>query len=251
MKKTLLKLMAVASVLCITATAFAQVGVAPQLRFNPLLSGFNVQVPIGATVGLGTSNVLNTTYAGQILFSLTNNTVNGVLQSNIFTGDAFKTATLVCAADGSLPANAAVQILIGNTNLIPVAVTNSVGQYFVTNWVLANNSYPNWMYPGTTNGYNGVTATSTNVLTVSLYRSTTMKLAGGVGASNTPDVPMWETTAGFSFTVAPNGVTPVSIITNLPAGFLQGAKVVKCTIASTGTGGTPILVNQVGIMQPQ
>jgi hypothetical protein len=248
--KNMKKLISILSASLLGTAAFAQSGT-PIYRFQPLLSGFNVNVTTNTAAGLGVTNTVYSTYGGQIVHSLTNDVFNGTLNTNLVVADAFKIATLGSDVNGDINANAYVTILVGNTNYIPLAVTNSFGQYYVTNWALGTSQYPNWMYPATTNLYPAFTANSTNTLTVTLYRAGTLKLAGGISADLNPATPMWETTSAFSFTVAPNGLTPVCVITNLPIAWLQGARHVYATItAATGAGTGSILVNQLGIVQP-
>jgi hypothetical protein len=252
MKNIYKKIAAVGAGLTLCTAAMAQSTATPILRFLPLLSGYNVLCNTGVVASLNVTNLLNTTYNGQALYTLTNNVVNGVLQSNTVAPDAFKMVTLAPDINGDIVANASVCILVGNTNLIPISVTNAYGQYFVTNWPLAVSQTPNWMYPATTNAYPAFTGSATNALTVTLYRTTTMNPQGGNGPTLGPTFPLTETTASFSFTVTPNGTTPVCVITNLPVSWLQGAKQVYASIVSSTTGaGTAILVNQLGILQPQ
>lgn len=243
----------------------AQYSTSPTARFMPLLSGYNVYVPSNSVVGYGSTNVLNTTYAGQIIRSLTNNTINGTANTNLVAPDAFKLVGLQPNAVGDYTANAAVVITLGNTNLLPIAVTNSVGQWFIpsmpyttnyataawaTTWPLAPSPAPNWMYPATTNIYPAFTATATNLITVTLYRSA---WSNPSEATTGPKVYTWETTSSFSFSVNANGVTPVTVLTNLPAAWLLGARHVYATVtANNVTANTSgVLINQLGIVQPQ
>jgi hypothetical protein len=251
MKNTIQKIAAILSGLLLTGAVHAQSSATPVMRFVPLLTGYNVLVTTNATVGLGVTNVGFSSYAGQILYSLTNNVINGTANTNLVAPDAFRAVSLVPDINGDLVANASVFISIGNTNLIPIAVTNSFGQYFVTNWPLALQQYPNWMYPGTTNVYPTFNAQSTNALTVTLYAGIG-DIRGGVGPNQGNTFPLWESTGTFSFTVIPNGTTNVAVFTNLPIGFLQHAHKVYATIsANPGGTGLGVLVNQLGILQPQ
>lgn len=245
---------------------FISLGVAdsatPTWKFIPLLSGYNVFVPTNSapvagvvpTVGLGSTNVLYTSYNGQVLFSLTNNYVNGVLNTNGVAPDAFRRIDLASDANGDIVANAALGLYIGNTNWIPIVVTNSFGQYMVTNWILATSQYPNWMNPASTNAYINFPAAATNVLTVNLYRVMTANpQGGGQGANLGPSFMIPETTPGFTFQVNATGITPLAVITNLPIGFLTGARSVYCTMTCTNgaVNNAGLLVNQLGILQPQ
>ena len=104
------KLISIGAGLVLGISAYAQTGATASFRFLPLLTGYNVLVPTNATVGLGSTNVLNTTYAGQILYSLTNNTVNGTVNTNMVAPDAFKSVALASDINGDINANASVFI---------------------------------------------------------------------------------------------------------------------------------------------
>ena len=244
----------------LTVAASAQ-STTPTMRFLPLLSGYNVFVPTNATtIGLGVTNVLFTTTAGQVLFSLTNNYIaassgTAVLNTNLTVGDAFKIVSLTADANGDINANTSLWISYGNTNAIPIVATNSAGQWFVTNWLYAVSIVPNWMYPATTNYYQQfIAGAMTNTITVTLYRAATLNPMGSLGASLGPNVPLWETTNAWNFTFVPSaGVTGGTLSTNLPTTWLQGAKFVYMTISAAAGGGVGggELLNQAGIMQPQ
>ena len=241
-------------------TGFAQ-STTPIMRFLPLLSGYNVFVPTNATViGYGGTNVLYTSTAGQVLFSLTNNYIaassgTAVLNTNGVAPDAFKVISLASDVNGDINANASLWISYDNTNAIPIVATNSAGQWFVTNWLYAVSIVPNWMYPATTNYYQQfIAGAMTNTITVTLYRAATLNPMGNLGASLGPNVPLWETTNAWNFTFQPSGgVTGGTLATNLPTTWLQGAKYVYMTISAAAGGGVGggELLNQAGIMQPQ
>lgn len=276
--KSLLKKAAIG--LGLVATVASAQTTTPLPRFLPLLSGYNVLVLSNAVpaigtvtgVGLGTTNVLYTAYNGQILYSLTNNSINATLNTNFVAKDAFQTVDISPDNNGDINANASVWIMIGNTNLIPIAITNSVGQWFVpslpnttnyataawaTAWPLAPSTGPSWMSPATTNTYPLFDPKSTNTIVVTLYRAPTLKLSGGLGSDLSPAVPMWETSSAFSFAVTQTGLnTVVCVSTNLPIGWLQGARHVYATVQlppnlSTNLPTSGVLVNQLGILQPQ
>ena len=253
MKTITKKLIGVAASLALASSVFAQSTATPIMRFIPLLTGYNVLLATNVTSGLGVTNILFSNPQGQIVYSLTNNSYNGTLNTNLTVGDAFKAVTFAVDVNGDINANASLFISVGNTNLIPVAVTNSFGQYFVTNWPLAQAQYPNWMYPGTTNLYPAFTAAqSTNQLTVTLIAGIGDIRGTGYGPVIGNPYPLWETTGTFTCVVTPNGVTPVNLFTNLPTGFLQHAHKVYATITPTvGGTGNGILLNQLGILQPQ
>lgn len=237
--------------------AMAQTAAVPVYRFLPFFTGFNVQVPTNTIAGMGVPNLLFSDPQGQNVFSLTNNIINGTTITNTIAPDAFRTIGLRSDVNGDINANATVIIAVNNTNLIPIGVTNSFGQYFVTNWPLAVQQFPNWMYPATTNVFPLVDLSDTNLVTVSLFKVTDIR--GGFGtelATSTPQ--LVETTSSFSFSFNPNLITGQVVYTNLPAGWLQGARNVRATItvapnSAAGTGANPagILINQLGILQPQ
>lgn len=276
MNKMIKTLTSVSAGLLVATAAFGQSGPVPALRFLPLLSGYNVELPTNATINYGSSNFLYTSLKGQVLSPYSNNVTGygSAALTNNLAPDAFAIAMLAADANGDINANTAVGVYIGNTNWIPLVVTNSLGQWFVapagfTNnavttayagWPLAaGTGYPNWMYPATTNYYPQYTDTATNVVTVTLYRSPAINPTGGTFGPNQGPNPsfanqMWETTSQFSFTVTPNGITPVCYITNCPVGWLAGAKHVYCALScppNSAKNGYGILINQVGILQPQ
>lgn len=248
MKKLILVL---GLILSIIPSVVAQ-SATPIWKAIPLLSGYNVYVQTNqAAIGLGSTNVLNTTYAGQVLFSLTNNSVNGVINTNILAPDAFRKVDLASDANGDINANASLGVYLDNTNWIPIVTTNSVGQNIVTNWVLATQQYPNWMNPASTNSYPTFTALGTNTLTINLYRVLSSNPQGGGNGPNLgPTFMIPESTPGFSFALLTTGVTPQGVITNLPIGFLTGARGVYMTATCTN-GQVGALLNQVFILQPQ
>lgn len=261
MKQTIKKIASVFAGLCLGLTVLAQNAATPHLQFSPLLSGYNVLVLSniidGVTgspgVGIGTTNVVFTTYAGQILYSLTNNVVNGVVNTNLTTKDAFQTVKVLPDVNGDINANAAIWYMFNNTNYIPIAVTNSFGQYFVTNWPLAQSQYPNWMYPGSTTLYPYFSGSASNAITVQLFKQPSGRLNG---SSVGPTIPFWETTSTFSFSVVlSSATTPVVGSTNLPVGWLQGGNDVTAVIIlpanmSTNAATTGVLLNQLGLLQP-
>ena len=244
-------------------------------KFDSLLSGFNVLVPTNSTIGLSglginASNVLYTTPQGQIVYSYSNNVAGfpGGTTTNGFFTDAFSLANTHPDVNGDVNANASVWVMIGNTNLLPIVCTNSTGQLFVpaasTNgavpywggapvvWPLAASSTINWMFPATTNLYPNFAA-GTNSVVVTLYRESTMDFGASSGVTR---VPFWETTSQFSFTctapVVGPGSTAYVVVTNLPTGFLQGSRIVGCTVTANPIGSTSqgVLLNQIGILQP-
>ena len=250
MKNIIKNIAVVATGLLLGMSAMAQTSGMSAARYIPLLTGFDVLVTTNTTPGFGVTNTLYTSANGQIVYSLTNNTFNGTLNTNLTVPDAFKVVTLLPDVNADINGNASVFISIGNTNLIPIAVTNNYGQYFVTNWPLALSQVPNWMYPATTNLYPTFTAQSTNAITVTLYAGIP-EIRGGIGPNQGTGYPLFETTGSFSFTVIPTGTTPFSIFTNLPTSFLQHAHKVYAAITVGAGVTTNLLINTLGIVQPQ
>lgn len=218
---------------------------------QPFINGWNLYATNGSTI-LGATNNLFTTVQGQIMYSLTNNTINGVVNTNLFTADAFDTSGNILAFNfnGDFQPNAAIHYALNFTNLIPVAVTNSQGQWFITNsWPLFTSQYPTYMYPATTNVYPSLpNASATNVVTFNFQRG------WGYNLGVTPYV-FWDSSTNvFQFSVNGNGFAPVAGITNLPIAFTQGANrvrlqsvVVAPNSSATGSG---FIINQVSVGQP-
>lgn len=257
MKKTLTLL-----VLGLVTSAFAQGSPTPTVKVMPFLSGYNVWLQTNATqtyVGVGTPQVWYTTSQGQIVQSLTNNYVNGgYLSSNSFP-DAFVTVPVSADANGDYNANASLVASFGNTNWIPIAVTNSIGQYFVTNWPLAQVQYPNWMYPATTNNYLASTfggAANTNTVTVQLFKVYSKGPNGQSGGSLGQNT-NWivDSSASYTVTFGPGGATPTVVSSNLPASLLQGCIALQAKVScvtNPAAGASPgILLNQLLFVQPQ
>jgi hypothetical protein len=255
--------------LTLSFTASPQVGATPLFKFLPLLSGYNVALPNGTNLTIGSSNFLYTTTKGQVVYPYSSTGIS----SNTVAPDAFQMQTLSADVNGDIAANASVFIYLGNTNWIPVVTTNSVGQYFVappgfTNasittayagWPLAaGNGYPNWMYPATTNYYGLYNSSvGTNTVVVTLYKSPSTSPSGGIGPNLGPTPTfanqMWESTSTFSFSLNYNTTngTVVGFSTNLPTAWLTGAKHVYASILNLGTNSVGVLINQLGISQPQ
>jgi len=265
----------------LTVSGFAQTSGQPIYRDANLLNGWNLYITNGTAVGPGVALQTYTALNGQINLSLTNPVVNGVVQSNVVTADAFNTMGVKMLPDvnGDYNPTMAIHVLLNQTNLIPIAVTNAAGQYFVgtaptTNsypyqgitanylpWPLGVLNGPIWMYPATTNLYVGLpSTTSTNNLTFYFQRGWTLPL--GAGQTYT----VWDTTTNwFQFTyngaltgggaALATGNTPVAIITNVPTSFTQGADRVRCAGISetTGTGNVPsvYIINALTVGQPQ
>lgn len=215
-------------------------------KLQPLLSGYNLYVTNGAPAAVGGTNLTYTSLQGAIVLSLTNNMGN----TNVIAPDAFDFSTDIAAdALGGINTNAMFIVLIGNTNLIPIAVTNSQGQYFVTNsWPLITSQYPTYMYPATTNLYPFLpSANSTNVVTFNMQRGVAI-LPNAAGGQ--PYI-VWEVqTNSFTFTATGNGVTATNVSVNPPANWIQGFnrfRLNSVTLAATtgGTVGGPVIINGV------
>ena len=235
------------------ALALAVATVAPAAVYTDqnFLNGWNLYVTnstagnAAATVG-GTNN-LYTYIHGEVYYSLTNNMGN----TNAIAPDAFDVPGNVIYADanGDVNANAAIHYYINNTNWIPIVVTNSQGQYFVTNtWALNTSQWPTYMYPATTNYYPSLpNASATNLITFNFQRG------WQYGISTSP-INVWDTSTNvFQFSVNANGFNPVSGITNLPTSFMQGANLVRLQSVLVATNTTAVssglIINQISLGQ--
>lgn len=260
-------------------------------RATPLLTGYNVQIPSNAVAGpqmltasgttavVTSTNLLFTTYRGQIVYSYSNN-ANGGLGTNGFIADAFSPGVSLAAdANADINANASLWLVLNNTNYLPIVATNSQGQFVVpgtgtnglypvfggpnpTVWPFNVQGGPNWLGPATTNFYSGFPTsgpgTTTNQFFVNLYTEPDSKIQGGLGQDLNPTIPMWESAPSFTAAFTLTGASvPQILSTNLPVGFLQHAHLVAITVGFTNatyTLGTNIqnaLLNQAFIVQPQ
>lgn len=241
MNKTMKKLLSIALVV---VSGF--VVNAATYSVQPLLTGYNLYVTNSSVPAQGGTNLIYTTLQGAIVYSLTNNMGN----TNVIAADAFDSRTDVSAnLNGDINTNAAIFVMIGYTNLIPIAVTNSQGQYFPSNsWPLISSQYPTYMYPATTNLYPFLpTSLSTNVLTFNFQRGVTI-IPNTAGSQQYIS---WEVqTNSFSFTATGNGVSGTNVTFNPPANWLQGfnkfrLNSVTLTATTGGTVGAPVIVNGV------
>jgi hypothetical protein len=217
-----------------------------------LLNGYNVYAPTNSTLAIGQTNIEYTYLHGEIVYSLTNYFAN----TNSFYPDAFDpTATFIHSdANGDVNPTVSIHWLLNATNFIPVAITNSQGQYFITNtWPLAGPQYPTYMFPATTNTYPLLpNANSTNLITFFFQRGWTIN-------QSTPSVTVWDTSTNvFQFQI--NGATygtagaPLAGITNVPTSFLQGVNMIRLSTVVVGATSTvvtngPYLINQVSVGQ--
>jgi len=257
-----------------TLTAFSQ-QYAANVKFWPLLSGYNVLVDTNVTAGvtLGNTNVTYTERNGQIVFSLMYITnYSGSYSTSSVAPDAFKVAPVFANSRGDYSANAQLWIMLNNTNFIPIPSTNLQGQYFVSTvastnsingtgyqgWPLAPNNTVQGLYPATTNLYPQIDGASVTSIKVVVYKAPSAFLDGeqtGPGGLTIypPNAPvMWDATNTFTFTTSAQGVVPVITGTNLPATFIQGARYLCVKLTATAATGSSryVLVNQVGISQP-
>ena len=201
-----------------------------------MLNGWNLWVTNGLVASPGATNLTYTDIHGAIVLSLTN--VMGT--TNTIAGDVFDIANLVADANGDAALNSAIHIYVNNTNWIPIAITNSAGQYFPSNsWPLLSSKWPVYMYPATTNVYPAaVPGATANTVLLTFQRGWDYPLGQR-------SITVWDTgTNAFSFTLSlPNG-QPFSLTTNLPVAFTQGAN--KVRIAGI-TATTNVLINQVSV----
>lgn len=231
----------------------------PLFREDPLLNGWNLAVTNATTYGPGQTNNLFTTINGQVVYSLTNQTVNGASNTNIIAGDAFDTmgSALPTDANGQKVANCVVHVIMNNTNFIPIVASNSIGQWFTTNWLLSPSQTPNWMYPATTNYYYALGAHATNTVQVFMQGGWTYSI--GLGKS----LVVWDVNTNlFQFTVNPAAIFPTpgtntvgTLATNLPTAFTQQynrIRVAGIVVGANVSGlGDNEIINQISIGAPQ
>jgi len=206
---------------------------------QPFVNGWNLYATNGASAVINNTNLLFTYIHGEIFFSLTNN----MGQTNVIAPNAFDDfETVYSDVNADVNANAAIHYMFNYTNLIPIAITNSAGQYFVSNsWPLLNSVWPTYMYPATTNVYPTLpSAAATNAVTFNFQR-------GWRFFNGEKPYYIWDSSTNvFSFTVA--GTGPQAGITNLPTSFLQGAELVRMhSVYNFGTNAA--IINQVSIGQ--
>lgn len=233
----------------VSLSVFGQANPTPTTRVLPLLSGYNVVVPTNATVGLTSTNVMFTQTDGKIVYSLSNTTVGSY--TNYVAGDAFRPVRITADMNGDFVSNAVLFYVIGQSNLIPVFVTNGFGGNVITNWPLQNPQLVNSTATTNLYPYPPNSANSTNVYTISLYRRGVLN--GLMASDSWPAVTAAETTAGFTTTVTGTGATPAVGFVALPTGFLAAGQSVYATISmaplinSAPSG----VVNVLEIVQPQ
>jgi hypothetical protein len=256
--------------------AFGQVSSMNRVVFTPLLSGYNVLLTSNTTgnaaanaVGPGSTNIMFTTGYGNVLFSLVTNLVNGVLNTNLTAPDAFATGETFPDVNGDYQSNCELMVYINNTNWVPPITTNSIGQWIVpppgfTNamfpttqagWILQSgpgSGFPSWSAPVSTNAWNYPIvidgAASTNVLVVELFGAPS---GTANGADNGPAVPIWDTTARFTYNITWTGAGPVKATVVLPPGALAGCKKVKAEFYTIVTNSLEqVIINQCGLTQP-
>jgi hypothetical protein len=234
--------------------------------FSPLLNGYNLLVstnsstyspiyPAGTYASIGGVSNLFTTYTGLTEYSLTNNVVNGTLNTNTIAPDAFKIVNLSPDANGDIICtNASLWWYFGNTNWIPQVLTNSAGQWIITNtWPLIKNASPQYQSVATTNYYPLFPNAGTNTVTITLISEPATRLDGG---GTGPAMNLFDTNNVFSMTLTFTSANqPITGHTNLPLGFLLGARHVAAAVwlpANMSTNGpnSGLLLNQLGIAQP-
>lgn len=256
MKKLLISLALTGT---LASSVLAQQSATPIYREMPLLNGWNLWLTNALTYVPGEPTNLFTTFQGQVAFSLTNQTINGVVNTNSIAPDAFNVDGVLLPTDvnGDKVANAAVHVVINNTNWIPQVTTNSFGQYFTTNWLLAASTTPNWMYPATTNYYPALGAHSTNTIQFFLQGGWSYSLG------NNKNITVWDTTTNtFQFTMNTIVLAPslggtncmVTMTTNLPTSFTQTYNKVRLAAVVVGANasglGDNAILNQISIGAP-
>ena len=227
--------------IALTLTYTLATSMAANYSESALINGWNLYVTNTTAAVVGGTNNLYTYIHGEVFYSLTNNMGN----TNTIAPDAFVgNVPLLADMNGNVVANAAIHYYIGNTNWIPLAVTNSQGQWFVTNsWPLASSRYPTYMYPATTNLYpsQGIIGLGTNNVTFNFQKG------WNLGTKAYP-IYVWDTTTNtWSFNVA--GTGPQAGTTNVPISWAQGATLIRLhDVSNNSTNAT--IVNQVSLGQP-
>lgn len=193
---------------------------AANFKVQPLFNGWNLYVTNGTVYQVGGTNYEYTTLQGTIVYSLTNNLGN----TNSVWPDVFDAATYIASDyNGNLNTNAQFTIYINNTNWIPVAITNSQGQYFVSNsWPLLTSQYPTYMYPANTNLYPSLpNASNTNMLVFNFQRGITV--IPGTAGTGPSAVTLWETsTNSLAKGYVSTGASPQSFTFSPPADWMAG-----------------------------
>jgi hypothetical protein len=220
------------------------------------LNGWNLFVTNGATSTVGTSNYFYTDIHGAIWQSLESTGMASSLATNgAIAPDVFGPIVKISPdANGDFVANAAIHYLINYTNWIPIAITNSAGQYFVTNtWpLIPAGLYPQYMYPVTTNVYPALPVTQTLI-------TTTISIQHGwdVGIPGFP-INVWDTSAAdmFTFSVNANPSLNITGVTNLPTSWLQSGMIARLySVGNSAVGtnalATGVLINQLSLGQPR
>ena len=252
--------------LMLTFGAFAE-GPFAVYHETSLLNGWNIWVTNGATLWVGETNVVYTTLAGQVVYSLDNITNWTGVNTNVLAPDPFNhPAQLLSDANGNFGAypvvgstatnyyisgynsGLAVHVYMNNTNWIPLVTTNSQGQWYIptagtyiTNWLwnvglyngwpLQSSQWPQYLYPATTNTYPCYT-------TANVTNTFNFQRGWNVGTAASP-IYVWDTNTNlFSFTATTAiGAVPTTVITNLPTTFVTGAQYIRLNSVSNNGGG--------------
>lgn len=247
--KKLLSIVGLMALVCVPA--WAQTDTTPKFKFQPFLSGYNLNLTTNGTpYTIGTTNAEYTTYLGRVVYALTNTgfVPNGQSPSN--GPDAMQVVRLQGNNNGDIVANVQLMLYMNQTNWIPL--TNTSG--YITNWVLSSLLNNPGTQPGTANVYPAITAADTNTVTVNLLRSAWdwpgQQVEGD--ASGYPSLYTWDTSSALTLVFTNTGTSPQLISTNLPATWLAGARFVSMSISTTniGNNGHMTLLNQAGLMQP-
>lgn len=251
-----MKKLIICFLMAIGVSAFADSGAPPTWKFFPLLSGYNLLVGTNVAVTLGATNLEYTSKKGRILYSY--NAITNALwygASNGASEDALQPVQLQPDVNGNIVANAALVLYVGNTNYIPVPdVSNLVSSAALcidTNWALGfstGGSANQWVVG--TNTYPQFAGNGNTPITVTLYAAASSMFDGSETPAGSPTIYPWETVSTFSFSFTPNG-TIQCISTNLPTAFLQHARYVYAAVTNTAATGNYVLINQLGILQPQ
>lgn len=245
--------------LMLAVTAFGQASPQAVYKETPLLNGYNLWLTNSQQWTVGSAQEVTNLFTyihGEIVYANTNLAGN----TNVTYPDPLDVkGRMFSDALGQPTAGIAIHVYMNDTNWVPIAITNSAGQYYIppagtTNaqvnnylgWPPANGLYPTYMYPATTNTYQSLTIASSVVSNAFNFQR-----GFNVGTLANPLV-IWDSSTNlFTFTVVNAGVNkPIVVMTNLPTSFTQGASYIRLNnVTSAGVVGGVTIVNGVWIGQ--
>ena len=220
----------------LTLLVFAGFAYGATPRTFSLINGSNVLLATNHTTYFDDTNVLYHGPNGAYWLSWTNDPGN----TNAFHAAWSKDMTVAADANGNVNSNIGLMVQFGNTNLLSILMTNTAGQYYVSN---ANDTLAN--VPSATTWYPiFVAGTITNTYTFTFLRSidgTTFPNPHLSGAN----APGGQDT--FVFTIPFAGLcTNMVFSTNFPSAFVTGARAIR--LGSVGSAATATTVNQGALL---